>query len=76
MQVCCQLVSACYTAGGELERLTVKSCTFDQLFTTTVSNQEECSVLVQVLDALHKLADSGMYQFMLELFCGHCSLWA
>ena len=63
LQVCCQLVSACYTAGGELERLTLKCCAFSQLFTTIVSNQEESSVLVQAFDALHTLAENGMYQF-------------
>lgn len=67
LQVCCQLVSACYTAGGELERLTMNCRAFDQLFTTIVSNQEECSVLVQAFDALHTLAHNGMYQFTLGI---------
>ena len=74
LQVCCQLVSACYTAGGELERLTLKCCAFSQLFTTIVSNQEESSVLVQAFDALHTLADNGMYQFTLELLYSNCSM--
>lgn len=53
-------MSACYTAGGELQRLTIESQAFNQVFTTILSNQEECSVLVQAFDALHTLADHGM----------------
>lgn len=58
-QVCCQLVSACYTTGGELQRLTIKCDAFNQVFTTILSNQEDSSVLVQAFDALHTLADHG-----------------
>jgi len=64
VQVCCQLVSACYAAGGELQRLTIECRAFDQVFTTILSNQDDCSVLVQAFDALHTLADHG-----LSLYC-------
>ena len=58
--MCCQLVSACYTAGGELQKLIVECQAFDQVFNTILCNQEECSVLVQAFDTLYTLSDHGM----------------
>ena len=73
--MCCQLVSACYTAGGELQKLIVKCQAFDQVFNTILCNQEECSVLVQAFDTLYTLSDHGMYStccVVSELYHEHC----
>ena len=38
----------------------MKCQAFDEVFNTILSNQEECSVLVQAFDTLYTLSDHGM----------------